>query len=454
MKITKESIAYNRIWEKIRLQPLVYDTITTTCFSMIGKGVSFLVPFFVATLFGVTAETDAFFFSYGLILFLAGIFAPVVENVIVPYIAEARGNNEDVGRFVGTILGISGIALLILTAIFLFTIEPVLSIVTHFNAESLHLITMLLIETAPFIILLSWSSLLAGTINAYQRFSIPAISPVFRTTITLVIIFTLKDILGIHAIAWGYTIGEAFRLMILFGLIDRFKLYSVSFSITLNDKLKEFLKTISFQIAGMTIVGLNPIVDKAMASWLGHGAVSILYYADRLYMIPVTFIATGLMITILSHWSDRYYASGSQHLDSDVTRIVKPTIIAALTIMFLLILLHQPIVKFAFGRGAFDEANLSEVGWAWFCYLLGFAPYVISQILNRRLLVLKRTKLLFSLSLLWVSMNIIFNTVLMHFLQVAGIALATTVVYTLASIILFGLFIRETKASDAKRAFK
>ena len=449
MKSIIESSYFYNIWEQIRSRPLAYDTITTTFFAMIGKGVSFLVPLFIAAWFGITSETDAFFFSYGLILFLAGIFAPVIESVIVPYIAEARGNNEDVGRFVGNVLGMSGVALVIVVVIFLFIIQPVLSIVTHFNTKSLQLISLLFIETAPLIILLSCSSVLTGTLNAYKKFAIPAISPVLRATITIIIIVALKGILGIHAIVWGYLIGESFRLIMIFGAIYRFNLYSITFSLKLDEKLKEFLKTISFQIAGMTIIGLNPIVDKAMASWLGHGSVSVIYYADRLYMIPVVFVSTGLMVTILSHWSDRYYAQGSQHLNNDITRIAKPTMIVTLTLMFVLILLHQPIVNFAFGRGAFDDTKLAEVGWVWFCYLLGFAPYVMSQILNRRLLVLKRTKLLFMLSCLWVSMNIILNIVLMHVLNVAGIALATTVVYTLASIILLGLFKKDMNHNEA-----
>lgn len=90
-------------------RPLVRDTVTTTFFSTIGKAVGFLVPFFIAAWFGVTGETDAFFFAYGLILFFSMIFAPTVEGVIVPYIAEAKSQSKDVGKFVGRILGVSGL---------------------------------------------------------------------------------------------------------------------------------------------------------------------------------------------------------------------------------------------------------------------------------------------------------------------------------------------------------
>ena len=105
-----------RLWENVRHRPLVWDTITTTGWSTAGKAVGFLIPFFIAAWFGVSSDTDAFIFAYGLILFLANIFAPVVETVIVPFIAEARKNGEDVGKFIGNVLGIGSIGLLALEA--------------------------------------------------------------------------------------------------------------------------------------------------------------------------------------------------------------------------------------------------------------------------------------------------------------------------------------------------
>jgi len=165
MKTKAESISINALWQQIHSRPLVRDTITTTFFSTAGKSVAFLVPFFIAAWFGVSSETDAFFFAYGLILFLSGIFAPVVESVIVPYIAEIREKGEDVGRFVGTIICISGVGLTALAGVTLLIIKPVLSVVTHFDGQNLNLVFWLFVETAPLIVLLIWTSVLAGSLS-------------------------------------------------------------------------------------------------------------------------------------------------------------------------------------------------------------------------------------------------------------------------------------------------
>jgi len=444
------SLTIGRTWHAIHSRPLLWDTVTTTLFSTVGKSIGFLIPFFIAAWFGVSSETDAFFFAYGLILFLSGMFAPVVESVVVPYIAEARANNEHVGKFVGNILGVSGIGLLAFTGAVLLVIKPVLSVITRFDPQALDLIYWLLIETAPLIILLVWTSVLAGTLNAYKKFAFPAISPAFRAIVNLVIIYIFKDTFGAHAIALGYVAGEIVRLIILAGIIIRIKLFKLGVSFQLDSKLREFLKTASYQSIGMVAAGINPFVDKTMASWLGQGSVSILHYADRLYMIPVTFMTTGLMVTLLSHWSGRYYESGQQRLKEDVKKTIRMVGFIALPVMLFLILFYQPIVKFAFGRGAFNQARLPEVGWVWVCYLFGLAPYIFSQIFNRRLLVLKRTRLLCILSLFWVLLNVILNIVFMYFLQVAGIALSTSIVYVIASIILFGIFKKDIESNEDK----
>lgn len=416
----------NNVLDKIKARPLVRDTITTTIFSTTGKGIGFLIPFFIAAWFGVTRETDAFFFAYGLILFLAGIFAPVVEGVIVPYITEVRAKNENVGSFVGKILGVSGVGLIGLGGLFLLIIKPLLPLITRFDSSSLNLIYILLVETAPLIVLLVWTSILAGSLNAYKKFTIPALSPAFRAVVNLTVIFIFNDIWGVHAIVWGYIMGELSRVIILLSVIYKSKLFSLHFPLNLDPKLKQFFKTASYQISGMVAIGLAPVVDKTMASWLDPGSVSVLHYADRLYMIPLTFMTTGLMVTLLSHWSSRYYESGLQRLKEDVRKAVTIIGFISLFIAILLILFHKPIVKLAFGRGAFTHERLSEVGWVWVCYLFGFVPYMMGRIYVRAHLVLKNTKIIMRYGFYSFFLNILLNYILMMYLKVAGIALATT----------------------------
>lgn len=434
------------MWESIRRRPLIWDTVTTTGWSTLGKAAGFMIPFFIAAWFGVSSETDAFFFAYGLILFLSNIFAPVVENVIVPFIAEARKNGEDVGKFIGNVLGIGSIGLLVLEAVALLAVKPVLSVVTKFDPRTLSLINRLLLETAPLVILLVWTSILNGTLNAYKKFVFPAISPAFRAIINLGIIFLLRNQLGVHAIALGYVVGELSRLLVLFGVIRWLRLFELRISFHLTARLRRFFKTASYQTVGMVAVWFKPIVDRAMASWLAAGSVSVLYYADRLYIIPITFIATGLMATTLSHWSIRHYESGPGKLGADVKRVVITVGLITVFITVLLIILRRPIVSLAYGRGAFTPDELNEVGRVWFYYLLGLTFYIVGRIYIQAHLVLKNTRFLMMYAFGLNGLGIIGNYILMKHMGVAGIALATTCVTALSVVFLSYMLSKKLKS--------
>ncbi len=434
-----------KFWKIFRGHPLIWDTVTTTGWSTIGKSIGFLIPFFIAAWFGVSSETDAFVFAYGLILFLSNIFAPVVENVIVPFIAEARKNGQDVGRFIGNVLGIGSIGLLVLEVAALLVVKPVLSVVTDFDPRTLNLIYSLLLETSPLVLLLVWTSILNGTLNAYKKFVFPAVSPAFRAIINIGIIFSLRDQMGVHAIALGYVVGELSRLLILFGVIRWLRLFKLRISFHLTARLRRFFRTASYQTVGMVAVWFKPIVDRAMASWLAVGSVSVLYYADRLYIIPITFIATGLMATTLSHWSIRRYEMGSGRLGADVRRVVITVGLITVFITVFLIVLRRPIVYLAYGRGAITPDLMNEVGRVWFFYLLGLPFYIVARIYIQAHLVLKNTRFLMIYAFGLNGLGIIGNYILMNIMGVAGIALSTTSVTALSVVFLSYMLTRKLK---------
>ena len=178
----------SRLYNCVSSRYFLRDTISTTVLSVVGKGVGFLIPFFIAAWFGISDETDAFFFAYGLLLFLTGIFAPVMESVVVPFIVEIKSRGEEeVQTFLGTTLLLATAGLTLLGCLVIAISRPLLGFVTSFSEESLGLIVQLFIEIIPLLVLLVGTSLLSGTLNAYKLFWFPAISPAFRAVVALLL---------------------------------------------------------------------------------------------------------------------------------------------------------------------------------------------------------------------------------------------------------------------------
>lgn len=424
-----------KAWTYLRSRPLVWDTITTTVLSTFGKGAGFLIPFFVAVWFGATAETDAFFYAYGLIVFMAVIFSPVVESLMVPFIAEARAKNEDVGAFVGKVLGTTLAILSILSAAFLFFIKPLLPLISRFSPEGIDLIFVILLESIPLALLLVWTSVLSGTLNAYKIFGVPAISPAFRAIATLSFIFLFKDSMGVHSIAWGYVVGEAVRLAILFVILGRLKsTLRLKLSLGWDKKFTGFLKTSSYQVASMSVLAFTLIINKTIASWTGVGGVSLLEYAERLYMIPLTLLSSGILVTTLSHWSSRYQQSRDEGLRRDVHKTLKALTIFGIFLSGLLYISEDYIVWFAYGRGGLPSDKLMEIKIVFEIYILSITPYFLTQVYTRAFMTIQKTKILMNTAFILFLVLICLNFVFVPVLGVRGIVIS----YLIA--LLFALF--------------
>ncbi len=424
----------SRIYHFVWSRPILKDTLVTTVLSVIGKGAGFLVPLFVAAWFGVSTETDAFFFAYGLILFLTGIFAPVVESVIVPFIAQIRVKDEtEVRTFLGTTLVFAIGGLLVLSGFFLVILEPLLLALTRFPQESIELIFRLFLETIPLLVFLVTTSVLSGALNAYKLFVLPAVSPALRMMVTLLTIWVLKNRIGVHSIAMGYVTGEVFRLVLLGSEAVKRKMLVFKVTIDLKQNFVEFLRVSFYQVIGLVAVAFNPMVDKAMASWLSPGSVSILEYADRVYQIPMTFMSSGLFVVLLSHWSGDFYQEDKAFFRRKVINMAKIVGVGTLLFSFLLILARNPLVRFVYGYGKFPTEYLNPVATVWSLYLGGLAPTILGLIFARAHLAMKNTTVFMQLGIANCILHVLLNLVLINPFGIYGLAFSTTLTYSIIS---------------------
>lgn len=432
---------------------IISDILSTTILSNIGKGIGFLIPFFIAAWYGLTSETDAFFFAYGLIFFVAAIFSPVVENIVVPFIAEARFQGDDIGRFVGKILSISTLILAGVLFVFLLVIKPALALTTKFSDQGLNLIFILIIETAPFVFFIVWTSILIGAFNAYKVFGIPALSPAFRAVITLSIIFVLKDMVGIHAIPLGYVVGEAVRLLILLVLARRLDLFRINLSIRWDDRINNFIKTSSYQTIAMAIIAFISVINKAMASWLGTGNVTVLEYAERLYMIPVTVVMSGIFPVLLSYWSQDFYGAESD-IDGFCSKVKKTAAILLIISSLLaavLILLSKTLVSLVYGHGSISSSDLAVIQRTFIYFTIGYIFYASGSVITRAHLALKNTKFIMNICILNCIITIILNYYFMNIFGVAGIAMASSVTVMIIAILLYIGFTKSVSEHDRSK---
>jgi putative peptidoglycan lipid II flippase len=413
----------SRLWSR----PIFKDTVTITICTILGRSIGFFIPFLIAAWYGVGSETDAFFFAYGIIFFLTFIFASVIGSVIMPFIAEARGNNEDIGKFVGSLLVLSFLLMLILSLAFALTGPTFLKLTTGFDERQLKLVYLLCLETLPVGLFVVWASLLSGVLNSYQAFAKPLISMGVRSLVIILFIFLLKDFLGIHAIPAAYIVGEAIRSIYLYFLMPVLLKSKVIWMVP-DRRILGFFKAMVVMVMAMTLVGFNTIFNKTLASWLNPGSVSILEYANRIYYIPLTFMGEGLYVVLLSHWTKRIYLQGSSSLRGDVVKALKTIFWITVPTAIIFYFYRFEITALIYDRGVFPKALLPELSDIVGMYAICLVPQIACSTVIRGLLATTNISSIVKIAVLKTMLTVLCSLMFVYYWGLKGIPLSNSVV--------------------------
>lgn len=396
------------------------DVVTTSCFAILGRILGFLIPFIIAATYGVDHETDAFFLAYAVIVAIQMVIGNAFEIAVVPYIAELSSQKRDTKGFLGSVIVRSSVAITILTVLLIVGLYTALS-PESFDAPTLDLGASLLVEMLPIALFTVWTSTINGALNANKRFKIPALSPFFRSSVTIAFVILFDEKLGIHSVALGYTLGELFRFVVSLSFYV-YAIGTIRLGWELEDTARTFFKSVAYQTAGMAIVCGLPLAGQIIALYTGTGKLSLYSYAERLRNIPVMLFFSGVLPVVFSHWSNEFSHKGDRvNLDSKKKVVVRLGLVAV-ACSVLLILLRLPVSRLVFDHGAFSEENLGPVSTIFAIMIAALAFDVMGLLCTRILIILRRDRVFLELTAARLAVAIISSIILLEEFGVYGIA--------------------------------
>lgn len=400
--------------------------------TLISRIVGYLRDVVIARAFGAGFATDAFFVAFRIPNLLRRLFAEgAFTQAFAPILAEYKNRlGFDATRnlvdhvatllaiilFLVSALGVIGAPLIIYASAYGFVAEP----------EKFELTVQLLRVVFPYIFFISLVSLAAGILNMYSRFKVPAITPVLLNIsfISFALFAAPYFDPPIKALAWAVFLGGilqlAFQIPFLrqIGLLPRFRL-------DLKDAgVWRVLKLMGPAVFGVSIAQISLLINTLFASFLATGAVSWLYYAERLMEFPSALLGVGLGTVLLpslaKHYADRDSKEYSALLDWGLRLAIILTVPAALA----LALLSVPLITTLFNYGAFKEDDVWMTRQALLAYSLGLTGMILVKILAPGFYARQNIKTPVKIALVTLvatqAMNLIFIKPLGH----AGLALA------------------------------
>lgn len=358
--------------------------ISTPFFAALGRLGGMIIPLFIAYFYGVSYETDAFFFSYTFVFFLGTLFQQIFETALIPHLTEYKKTAGTSSAAVAFKVAAVIVPAAVLLSLGLgFGLKMWLGDLSGFPAEVAPLAAQLFFEMIPFLVFLILASAVNGVCNAHHRYWYPALSPLIRSLFVLAVMFLFHGRLGIHAITLGLVSGECVRWILSLLVLRDLNKHDrktpekpVLSSVFWRDTLLQMFALMGIQ--------MGPLVNQWFVSWLNAGDVTIMGYADRLAMIPSQIYLAGISQIFLSRWSE---SSLDQHPRDFRRRVIQDSSWAvglAASASVVLWLLRYPLSSVAFGRGDFPPQHLQIVAETFGLLMLGFAPGVLIS-LNLRI---------------------------------------------------------------------
>ena len=194
----------------------------------------------------------------------------------------------------------------------------------------------------------------------------------------------------------------------------------------LSAGVKHVLKAMGPGALGAGVMQANMLVDVALASFLGSGAISYLFYADRFSQLPLGIVGIALSTALLPLLS-RHIQKGEMVAAQDAqNRALEFALLLILPATFALILLAPSIIGVLFGHRKFGPQEVTATAQVLAAFATGLPAYVCVKIFATSFFARLDTKTPVKIALVCMVTNVVLNLVLMIPFSYVGIAMATS----------------------------
>ena len=405
--------------------------VTVGAYTAAGRGLGYARNVAVAAFLGAGPVADAFFVALRLAGFLRALFGGQgLGAAFIPMFTRrlARGDPGPARAFAGQVVSFAAAALAVLVALLELAAPWLLQgLAPGFGSEAgrLELSVRLVRIMLPFVVLAALAQLLGGVLNGLGRFAAAAALPVLFNAVAIAALVVLGERLETpaHALAWGIAVAGAVQLGCVWlacrraGFVPRLR------RPRLAGRVRRLLRRAGPAVAG---VGANQAVmltDLALASVLAVGAVSWLYYAERVARLLPSVAGAAAATVLLPHLSRR--REGGQVGHGATNRTLEAVLLLSVPAAVALAVIGEPLVAALFQRGAFDAGAAAATAVALAAYAGAVPAWMLARPLAAACFARGDTVTPMAAALGAVAVNLVLSVVLMDAFGHAGIAFGT-----------------------------
>ena len=403
--------------------------------TMVSRVLGFIRDMLIAAALGACPLADVFFVAFRLPNLFRSLFAEgAFSMAFVPLFAgRLETDGPQAARaFAEQALAALLWSLMAFTVLVLATMPFVMqALAPGFvdDAERFDLAVDLTRITFPYLLFISLVSLLAGVLNSLHRFAAAAAAPILLNVCMIGAVLLLARLAptAAHALAWGIAVAGAAQFVWLSVQCAR-----AGFSLRLpvprlTPDVSRLLRRVVPVALGAGIYQVNLVVNTMMASLLPAGAISYLFYADRVTQLPLGVVGVAVGTALLPVLSRELRGGRMEAAMSAQNRALELAMLLTLPAAAALAVVAEPVVVVLFMRGAFDAADALATAAALAVFAAGIPAFVAVKALSPGFYAREDTVTPVKIAGLCVAANLLLNLWLMGPLAHVGIAIATVV---------------------------
>jgi putative peptidoglycan lipid II flippase len=403
-------------------------------YTLLSRLTGFARDIMLAAILGAGPVADAFFVAFRLPNHFRAIFAEGAFNAaFVPAYAHVHGQRgkglaQVFADRIFTLLFLSQVILLGLAWLFMPQAMTLLAPGFTEDAQQRHLAIELTRITFPYLLLITLVTLYGGMLNVMNRFASAAAASIFLNlsmmmTLALAAFFPSVG----HAAAWGVLISGFLQYFLLasdlawHGGLPRFAWPR------LDEEVRAFFRALGPATVGSMGTQVALFADTIIATFLPAGALSALYYADRLNQLPIGVIGIAIGTVLLPEMSQRLTSGDREGATASQRRAFNFTLLFSVPFVAAFLSVPEIITRAMFARGAFSKADAAAAGATLAAYAIGLIPFVLIRSAVATFYARKDTATPVKAALIGVAVNVALKIALVGSLAQVGLALATAV---------------------------
>src|SRR5882762_319276 len=417
-------------------------------YTLLSRLTGFARDIMLAAILGAGPVADAFFVALRLPNHFRAIFAEGAFNAaFVPAYAHLYGQSEASAKLfadrIFTLLLSAQIVLLVVAWLFMPQVIAILAPGFSDDPARGELAIALTRITFPYLLLITLVTLYGGMLNVMHRFASAAAAPVFlnlsmMATLALAAFFPGAG----YAAAWGVLIAGFLEYSLLAqdaarsGILPRFA------ALKLDEDVRAFFRALGPATVGSMGTQVALFADTIIATFLPAGALSALYYADRLNQLPIGVIGIAIGTVLLPEMSRRLSANDVTGASAAQRRAFEFSLLFSVPFVAAFLTVPDVIMRAMFARGAFSKADAAAAGATLAAYAVGLIPFVLIRSAAATFSARKDTATPVKAALTGVAVNVSLKIALVGALAQVGLALATAVGAWINLLLVLGVAVR------------